>query len=306
MIDAALEGSMDDAAKAVLLSQKQAKIYQKQYQEALQSQIGTIVDQMHSKQYTTIHEYLKQCYEEAYLGSMYDLAQQGIPVILPINQAQVTQAVLLDSKISNGLYTRLGVDSNALKKTISSEISRGIATGSSYADIARNIESVSKAPLNRAMTIARTEGHRIQNTAKRDHANDAIDHGADLVKIWDSTLDGRTRDSHRSVDGEIKELDEPFSNGLDRPGDPSGDAAEVINCRCALIHRPRWAIDSGTVKMDNFTGELRTFESPEDYDQFKEWYWSKENVDYMNYVTKLETKYGTTNFETVLGNMSDR
>jgi len=67
--------------------------------------------------------------------------------------------------------------------------------------------------------------------------------GADMVKQWDSTLDSRTRESHAIVDGEIRELDEKFSNGLMFPGDPSGGAAEVINCRCALLQRAKWALD---------------------------------------------------------------
>lgn len=297
---------LDDAAKNLLLSQSKSKIYQKQYQEALYGQISGILDQMHGSNYQSIDEYLKKTYEDSYIGTQYDLANQGIPVITPINQAQVTQAVLLDSKVVKGFYDRLGVDVDKLKKVISQEVSRGIASAMSYSDIARNINNVSRTGLYNAQRIARTEGHRIQNTASRDAANEAKAHGADIVKIWDSTLDGKTRESHRMVDGEIRELDEKFSNGLDRPGDPSGAASEVINCRCVEIHKPRWALEDGFVKMDNFTGELRTFESPKDYEDFKKKYWSKENQEYMKYVQDLETKYGTKKFETVLGSMSNQ
>lgn len=62
------------------------------------------------------------------------------------------------------------------------------------------------------------------------------------MKQWDSTLDSRTRESHAIVDGEIRELDGPFSNGLMFPGDPSYGAAEVINCRCALLQSARKAL----------------------------------------------------------------
>lgn len=297
---------LEDAAKNILLSQARSKVYQKQYQEALYSQISGILDQMHGRNYSTIETYLKQTYEDGYLGTMYDLSQQGIPVITPINQAQATQAILLDSKVVKGYYDRLGVDVGKLKKVITQEVSRGIASSLPYAEIARNIDNASRSGLYNAQRIARTEGHRIQNTASRDAANEAKAHGADLVKIWDATLDGKTRDSHRMVDGQVRELDEKFSNGLDRPGDPSGGASEVINCRCVEIHKPRWALDDGFIKMDNFTGELRTFESPKDYEDFKKKYWSAENQEYMSYVQDLETKYGTKNFETILGSMSDR
>ncbi len=49
-----------------------------------------------------------------------------------------------------------------------------------------------------------------------------------------ATLDGRTRDSHRDLDGERVPYDEPFSNGLMFPADPQGAGREVWNCRCTM------------------------------------------------------------------------
>lgn len=305
LLDAAMnQEGIDDAAKQLLQSQKRSKIYQKQYQEALKAQVGGILDKMQSDQYTTIDKYLKESYEDSYVGTLYDLAQQGVPVITPINQAAAVQAILTDSKISNGLYSALGVSVDGLKKTITQEISRGIASGFFWKDIARNISNVSGSGYSNAKRIVVTEGNRIQNTASRNAALDAKAHGADLVKIWDATLDGKTRESHRQVDGEIRELDEKFSHGLDRPGDPSGGAAEVCNCRCKEIHKPRWDIEGGFAKIDNATGEILTFESPKDYADFKEKYWSKENLDYMNHVSSMEQKYGTNNTDVLFDKMT--
>ena len=244
LLDQALsQDGLDDATKALLQSQKQSKVYQQQYQKALKGQVSGILDKMHGDSYATIEKYLNGCYETGYIGTMYDITKQGIPVITPINQAAAVKAILTDSKVSNGLYNALGVDVGKLKKTITQEISRGIASSLPYKDIARNISNVSGAPLSRAKTIARTEGHRIQQTSTRDAQYSAKAKGADIVKQWDAALDGRTRDSHRHVDGEIKELDEKFSNGLMFPGDPSGGAAEVVNCRCTSNTRARWALD---------------------------------------------------------------
>ena len=287
-LDQALESTMDDAAREILLSQKRSRVYQKQFQEALQGQINGILEKMHSDNYSTIEGYLKNTYEDAYLGSMYDLANQGIPVITPINQAAATKAILTDSKISTSLYDALGVDVGNLKKTIAQTVSRGIVSALPYQEIANQISRISQAPLHRAMTITRTEGHRIQQQATENQSRDAMDHGADLVKKWDAYLDHKTRESHRNVDGEIREMDEPFSNGLMYPGDPNGSAGEVINCRCARLNLPRWAVDDGFSKIDGFSGEILHFKSQKDYEEFKKNYWSKENQEYMKYVQNLD------------------
>lgn len=221
----------------------QSKIYRLEYQKALKKQVEAILEKLHSDEFTTIQEYLSASYTDAFIGTMYDLAGQGIPLIIPLDQAAAVKAILTDSKISHGLYAALGIDVNELKKTISAEVTRGIASNLSYHDIARNIDNVSKTTYYNAVRIARTEGHRIQQTSTKDAQQQAKSKGADVVKQWDSTLDGKTRDSHRRVDGEIRELDERFSNGLDFPGDPKGKAKEVINCRCVSLSRARWALD---------------------------------------------------------------
>lgn len=59
--------------------------------------------------------------------------------------------------------------------------------------------------------------------------------GIDVEARWMATLDSRTRDSHRQLDGEVAGDDGKFSNGLRYPGDPEGPAAEVWNCRCTLV-----------------------------------------------------------------------
>ena len=59
--------------------------------------------------------------------------------------------------------------------------------------------------------------------------------GFEVMKKWLATLDDRTRESHVDLDGEVVEVDEPFSNGLMYPADPSGEPEEVYNCRCTMI-----------------------------------------------------------------------
>lgn len=273
LLDEALsQDGLDDAARALLQSQKRSKVYQQQYQKALQGQVSGILDKLHGDNYATIDKYLKGCYEDGYIGTMYDISRQGVPVIAPIDQAAAVKAILTDSKVSNGLYNALGVDVAKLKKTITQEISRGIASSLPYRDIARNIGNVSGAPLSRAKTIARTEGHRIQQMSTVDAQQAAKSKGADVLKQWDATLDGRTRESHRRVDGEIRELDEKFSNGLMFPGDPSGSAAEVVNCRCTSNTRARWALGEEELQTLKDRAEYFGLDKTKNFEEYKQKY----------------------------------
>lgn len=303
----------DEEEKAALKSRMRSKVYQKQYQENLKKQISGIVDNMQENSYTTVSDYLEKCYEDGFVGTLYDMHGQGIPLAMPLDQESMVRAVQLDSKISEGLYNHLGEDYPMLKKHITAQISRGISSGLTTQQIAHNLAGKMTGTYNNpkgayayAKRIARTEGHRIQCQGTMDAMYGAREKGADVVKKWDAALDARTRNSHAKVDGEWKELDERFSNGLRFPGDPNGAAAEVINCRCALLQIPRWAIDDGFTKMNNFTKQIEEFESPEDYAEFKKGFFSKENKQYMNYVSEMEEKHGTKDFSKVLDKMSTR
>lgn len=249
-----------------------SKAYQAKYQAALKKQIETLLDVLQNKEFDTINEFLKESYDNGYIGTMYVIKEQGIPLMLPISQEQVIKAIQLDSKISKGLYERLGEDVKELKKKIRSEVSRGISTSMSYTDISRNIDNVSNVGINNAMRIARTESHRIKSAASYDAALEAKKKGADIVLQWDATLDGKTRKRHKQLDGEIRELGETFSNGLRYPGDENGAAAEVINCRCVVLTRARWGLDEDELKELERRAKYFELDKTKDFEDYKRKY----------------------------------
>lgn len=261
----------------ILLSDEltQSKIYRIEYQKALKGQVSAILENLNSNQYESVSDYLKDCYEDGFIGTLYDLQGQGIPLIFPINQEEIVEAIILDSKISEGLYTKMGNNVSDLKKRISSEISRGISTASPYAEIARNIRSHANITVNQSMRIVRTEGNRIHNRSALDAALKAKARGADTVKVWDATLDGVTRPHHRQLDGQVRELEEDFEvDGLTACAPLNfGVAAEDCNCRCVLLTKPRWDLDGAFTKRNNETGELMYFDNVKDYYDFKQKYW---------------------------------
>jgi hypothetical protein len=52
------------------------------------------------------------------------------------------------------------------------------------------------------------------------------------TKTWVAGINARP--SHAGMDGETVELNTPFSNGMNGPGDYSGGADEVANCNCSM------------------------------------------------------------------------
>ena len=257
-------------------------IYQIEYQKALKAQVESILAQLQTNEFETISEYLAKSYEDGFIGTMYDLQGQGIPLVFPIDQEQVVSAIQLETKLSENLYTRLGKDIGELQAWVSEEISRGISTGQMYADMARNIVTYGKIPMNNAMRIARTEAHRIQNRATENALFKAKDKGADIVKQWDSTLDDRTRESHVQLDGQIQELDKPFEVNGKKAMYPGGfgDPSEDCNCRCCLLQRAKWALgndytkwseDAPVMTSDNGTTQFVKIQA-KSYNTFKEQY----------------------------------
>ena len=257
----------------------QSKIYQLQYQFSLQNQLTKILDKMRSNNYQSVRKYLDDCYKEGFAGTLFDLQGQGVPLAFPIDQRQVTKAVQLDSKIKHGLYANMGLNVNELKKNISSEITRGIATGESYQNIAGRLKRHIQGDYNKSLRIVRTEGHRIQNQSALDAMTKAVELGAEVMKQWDATLDEHTRDTHVELDGMIVGVDEPFiipSTGAEAMyAGGFGDPAEDCNCRCCILQRASWNLgDYDATKMDNQSGQLVSFKE-KNYQAFKDSYFEQ-------------------------------
>lgn len=127
------------------------------------------------------------------------------------------------------------------KQKVNNCVTQGIIQGESLDKIAKRIATeTSNQDKNLALTHARTAMTGAQNAGRVQRLQDARKMGINVVKEWMATLDGHTRDSHATIDGEKKPVGDTwhpmkFSNGCRYPGDPQGPAREVFNCRCTLV-----------------------------------------------------------------------
>lgn len=269
----------------------QSQIYQLEFQENLEKQVSAIIELLKQDITSKTNTYLVSAYENSFVGEAYNLSKTyNMETFIGIDQKAVLDSV--NKSIDDMTFAqRTDVNMNDFKKSIKNEISRGFSTGMSYSEMARSISLVAERDMYKAYRIARTEGLRVQSESKLDYGNTLKEkYGADLVKEWDSTLDGVTRPEHQELDGQIKELDEDFecSGGKAQAPGLFGNPAMDCNCRCCMLQIPRWAVGIPLTKLDNANpfkddGSVNLIDG-KDYEEYKKNYFK-----YLNNIEKSDT-----------------
>lgn len=122
---------------------------------------------------------------------------------------------------------------------IQSVMTQSILQGESIPHIAQRIART-MGESNRKSTVryARTAATGAQNAGRVDAYKRAEDMGIELEQEWLATLDMRTRNEHRQLDGMHVPVGEPFKvDGYEIrfPGDPEAPGHLIWNCRCTLV-----------------------------------------------------------------------
>lgn len=162
---------------------------------------------------------------------------------------------------------KAGLDVRWNNQHIQSVMMQSLLQGESIGKIATRLANA-VGDSNRAAAIrnARTMTTGAENAGRVDAYERAKDMGVPVRQMWVATIDERTRESHRKMDGETIEPGETFSNKCRFPGDPLGEPSEVYNCRCTLVAR--------------IPGVQYTFaERGTDKDSYEEWKKGKETEE---------------------------
>lgn len=138
-----------------------------------------------------------------------------------------------------GVSNRLVGVPDEVFNMVSGQLAAGVTLGEGIPDLSQRVrETLSPADSarwpNRAVRIARTEALGALNGSRNDSfVAFAEESDEELERMWLSTVDGRTRPTHRRADGQRTTMTDPFRVGgadLMFPGDPRGPAKEVIQC----------------------------------------------------------------------------
>jgi len=197
--------------------------------ENLLSNVADEIKTIKNVKFAPFNSYVSKIGQLNYLFAGYTIESR---YFIPLNFKPLAQEELGMSKLSKlALRVRDAELYNNLERTITQSIVKADGVG----ETAKAIRNVMDIDLNKSLRIARTETTTAMGEGNRKAMKKAESKGLDLKKQWVATLDKKTRDRHRRMDGEIRDLDEKYSNGLMHPGDQMGRPEEVINCRCLEI-----------------------------------------------------------------------
>lgn len=162
-----------------------------------------------------------------------ETTQEGLKAGAPRRQVKAfdvfTQRVR--NYVANTVASRIKGILDTTVTRVRSAIAAGVDEGEGTDELAARVQETFQGfTAARAQTIARTEVISASNFGSQEAAKQT---GLRLKKEWIATRDGRERESHGSLDGQLVKMDSPYPNGLMFPGDPAGGPEEVINCRCA-------------------------------------------------------------------------
>ena len=155
-----------------------------------------------------------------------------------INTDAIKAAFAIDDPANIYMSEALKRYSIEARRQIRMALNNGLAQGKSYTAMMKDIKDALNKTNYEAMRIIRTEGQGAISAGTADAYDRALEDGVDGSMVWSSTLDDRTRDQHRDMDGQVRDADGlfHFPNGETAPYPCwEGLSAENrINCRCKI------------------------------------------------------------------------
>ena len=183
---------------------------------------------------SVVYGHLPEVYALNHNYGTFEIEQKAmIDTSYVLYDRQTVERLEPNSKVARAIAA--GKDIAWNKKKVQSELLQGILQGEAITDIARRMQNVTGSNYSNSVRYARTMYTGAENAGRVASYKRAEKMGIEMEQQWVATLDGRTRHSHRQLDGKRIKVGGTFPNGCRFPGDPQGKPSEVYNCRCTLI-----------------------------------------------------------------------
>ena len=177
-------------------------------------------------------------YEESYYRTAFAL-EKGTQAKLSYTQIPREQIKAAVQMPLSGLTLndRLSRNRQNLITRMREQITQGLVQGEGYVSMTKRVKEQFDKDAAGTMRILRTEGGRMQSLGTVESMEHANELGIITMRVWNSAIDGRTRDDHIDMDGKKIKPGELFTlpdgSRAEAPG-LSGEASQDINCRCTM------------------------------------------------------------------------
>jgi SPP1 gp7 family putative phage head morphogenesis protein len=127
---------------------------------------------------------------------------------------------------------------NEIILEIQQQVTQNVMKGEAYRTTAERLKAELQNNFNKAQRIVWTESHRVKEQASLEATEKLKDKGLQTKRMWDATLDSKTRPTHQELDGQVEDKDGYFHiYGMKTRGPGMfGIASQDINCRCTTIN----------------------------------------------------------------------
>lgn len=147
------------------------------------------------------------------------------------------------------LTAKIGDIGTAVANAINQELGLVIIGAQTPSEAIAKVARIFGGNRTRAITVVRTELGRAFATASQRRMEQAAGRIPGLKKQWRRSGKLHPRENHEAIDGQIRDVDEPFDlpNGVQlmHPRDPAAPASETINCGCeSLPYMDTWDLST--------------------------------------------------------------
>lgn len=212
--------------------------------EAIRMQMAQHVEKLVAKGNARLTDVLRDIYPDAQMRTAYEVQKKkGFEPFARIPEADVDR-ILKKPWVSDGLNfsDRIWRDKERLLNTLQGELTRGLIRGEPYSKIAQRIAGRMNVAMSAASRLVETEAAFFSSRGQLDAFRDL---GVEQYEFV-ATLDSRTSETCREMDGKVLPLSE-FKPGITAP---------PLHCHCRSTTCPYFD--------DEFTeGETRAARDPE-------------------------------------------
>lgn len=176
-------------------------------------------------------QFLENYFRTAYLLEYEAQQKMGYGRSIP----DVVEEVIQNPIAGLTLNEILEKNRQAITWRIRQEVTQGLIAGESYQKMAQRIREVLGSDRNKALTVVWTEAGRAQILGRLKAIEKAEEY-FEVERVWNATLDRRTRPTHRALDGQKADEEGYFHfRGMRAKGPHLWGVARMdIRCRCTV------------------------------------------------------------------------